>query len=417
MRIPVLLNDCITYLYTNQPDLTSSAFSVPLTHRMTTQKGYTATVQGRMVTCGQQFFTSMNHVDQSFVLAHEWMHYLLQHRFLLRKWVTDDAVTGRLSKSSPEITRPFNMSVAQKALDLIINDALLHMGFKEVPKPGSHEPRMGKMTDAEGDVYVRLYDNEPPKPDAPPPPPGSGMLQAAGPDEEQAPEDQPILKEFLEAVVKKLTAAGKSPGNFKLMLDRVIAPSINWLRYIQPRFNAVCGHGALTWVPPNRQLFALGLYQESSIGRQSGTVVVIVDTSGSVGRDERSAFLAGLCSLARQTMPRRLIVLEIDARVQRISEFKTVQELEKWAEEIRTKVGLRGGGGTDMRKGYQWIEEPYRLPDHDSYGVVNPDLTVYLTDGGTPWPESRGKSKRVVWVSTTTIEAPANAGETVRIVV
>lgn len=408
MKLPAPLYDAVSYLYATQADLTAAAMSAPLSHRMSLDKNMTAYIQNKMVTCGQHFFNTMGHIDQAFVLAHEWMHYILQHRYLLKRWIDDEQVTGRRHKGAPEVTYPFDMKTAQKALDLVVNDALLHMGFKEVPKPGSHEPRIGSMKDLECDVYIRLYEYEPPKQDEPENGQGPGWVLAAGVGEDPDPADQAIIREFVDAMTEKLTAMGKSPGSFRCMMDKVLAPKINWLRYIQPRYAAVCGTGRAVWVPPDRQMFALGLYQQSQQGRCSGTVVVIVDTSGSVGRNERSAFLAGLVSMTLTVMPKRLIVLEIDASVRRSSEFTKYKDVVKWADEVRERDGFRGGGGTNMRKGYEWIQEQATLV---------PDLTIYLTDGGTPFPDDLGRSKRVVWVSTTTVEAPAHAGETVRIVV
>lgn len=42
------------------------------------------------------------------------------------------------------------------------------------------------------------------------------------------------------------------------------------------------------------------------------------------------------------------------------------------------EITLAGGGGTDLRKGI----------DRAMAGAPRPDVTVVLTDGGTPWPAS-----------------------------
>lgn len=129
---------------------------------------------------------------------------------------------------------------------------------------------------------------------------------------------------------------------------------------------------------PHRRWAAQGFVVPSRAGERVGTVVVALDTSGSMGADALAAACAEIRALAREVEDLRLVVA--DARVQ---EVVALDGLEAWLARGRAK----GGGGTDHRPVFAWLARS---------GVV-PDVLVGITDLWSVFPE-RAPGFPVVWV-------------------
>jgi predicted metal-dependent peptidase len=63
-----------------------------------------------------------------------------------------------------------------------------------------------------------------------------------------------------------------------------------------------------------------------------------------------------------------------------------------------------GGGGTDMRVGVRYVEQE----------LSQVDCMVLLTDGYTPWPESRPEIPLIV-VTTSDYKPPQHVAESVKL--
>jgi predicted metal-dependent peptidase len=151
---------------------------------------------------------------------------------------------------------------------------------------------------------------------------------------------------------------GTAPAGWKRWAEGVAEPMEDWRALLGATFRAClaaagAGAGDYTYRRPGRRTSSLGgRVILPSLRRPLPQVAVVVDTSGSVSdRDLGSALseVAGISVCA--------------------------------AEEIT----LAGGGGTDLRKGI----------DRAMATVPRPDVTVVLTDGGTPWP-ARAPDCRIV---------------------
>ena len=80
--------------------------------------------------------------------------------------------------------------------------------------------------------------------------------------------------------------------------------------------------------------------------------------------------------------------MSVDAKVHTAEKLDSVSDLQYFAKEK-----LVGGGGTNMGKIFEWIDE----------NNVDPDACVVLTDGYTPWGQKQNYS--VLWVCTSNKEA------------
>jgi len=147
------------------------------------------------------------------------------------------------------------------------------------------------------------------------------------------------------------------------------------------------------WNPPNRRFVASGLYLPSVARTGLGTIVIGVDTSGSIGDKELEQFAGEISSICDEAQPECVHVVYCDAAVQGVQEFGPSEPIQ---------LQPKGGGGTDFRPVFNWVEE----------NGIDPACLIYLTDlfcHSYPNPPEYP----VLWVTDSRRNAPF--GETVQI--
>ncbi|MFF4486576.1 VWA-like domain-containing protein [Streptomyces sp. NPDC001544] len=114
-----------------------------------------------------------------------------------------------------------------------------------------------------------------------------------------------------------------------------------------------------------------------SLRRRPPRVSVIVDTSGSVSDAELGSALLEVAAIARAVGGRRdlVTVLSCDAAAQAVVPLCRAES-----------IPLVGGGGTNLRAGFARALR----------ARPRPDVVVVLTDGHTPWPDTRPSCRTVV---------------------
>lgn len=118
--------------------------------------------------------------------------------------------------------------------------------------------------------------------------------------------------------------------------------------------------------------------------RSAGDIVLVLDTSGSIGALTYSKFLAQAQSILDDLKPDRLILLSV-------SHVVCDAVILEPGDMVPDK--LKGGGGTAFRPAFDWVE---------SYGI-DPDVMVYLTDGLSHDRSSlRPVDYPLLWISTYT---------------
>src|SRR5260370_1652888 len=90
-------------------------------------------------------------------------------------------------------------------------------------------------------------------------------------------------------------------------------------------------------------------------------MVIGVDTSGSVGKEELEQFAGEITAISDEVQPDRIYVVYCDAAVNSVQEFGPSEPI---------SLEPKGGGGTDFRPVFDWVEE----------NAINPACLIYLTD-------------------------------------
>ena len=104
-------------------------------------------------------------------------------------------------------------------------------------------------------------------------------------------------------------------------------------------------------------------------------IVVAVDTSGSIRANEMDEFLSEVSALKGQ-MRARVTLLACDSDLSEGAPWV----FEPW-EEFRCPAEIQGGGGTDFRPVFKWLEEQGQRPE----------LLVYFTDAQGQFPQPRAE--------------------------
>ena len=163
-----------------------------------------------------------------------------------------------------------------------------------------------------------------------------------------------------EQAIRSAKACGREPGGVERPLSESRQSQQDW-RAILRDFIAAVAPSDYRWTPPNRRYIASGLYLPSVERRGLGDIVIVVDTSGSIGKRELEQFAGEISAISEEAQPEAIHVVYCDAAVQSIQEFRAVEPV---------KLEPKGGGGTDFRPAFDWVAE----------NNIAPACLIYLTD-------------------------------------
>ncbi|WP_431892782.1 vWA domain-containing protein [Nonomuraea sp. bgisy101] len=166
---------------------------------------------------------------------------------------------------------------------------------------------------------------------------------------------------------------GEAPYGWRRWAESVLRPSVDWRRALAFLVRRGLSRGQVDYSyrrPSRRGLPHVVL---PAMVRPSPRVVVLADTSGSLGEPALRRVLGEIEGVLRACGHRGVEVICCDAAA------RPVQRVTRAAE-----VELVGGGGTDLRKGFEAAD------------ALRPDVVVALTDGDTPWPERRRRAHVIV---------------------
>jgi len=123
--------------------------------------------------------------------------------------------------------------------------------------------------------------------------------------------------------------------------------------------------------------------------------VIAVDTSGSIGTEELEQFAGEITAISDEAQPEIIHVVYCDAAVQSSQQFEPSEPI---------TLEPKGGGGTDFRPVFEWVE---------LHGL-RPACLIYLTDlCCSSYPQE--PDYPVLWATDSCSVAPF--GDTIRITV
>jgi predicted metal-dependent peptidase len=171
---------------------------------------------------------------------------------------------------------------------------------------------------------------------------------------------------------------GTIPLGIERLIDIVLNEKISWKNLLYKYITRELPYD-YTYNYPSKKSRTTGIYMPSVL-RENINIAVAIDTSGSIGQEELSEFLAEIVNIAKSFNNINMKVIVCD------SEIKDVYEVRNGSIETILNLRIRGGGGTDHRPVYDYILE--NLP--------NTKFVINFTDGYTSFPEH--ESVRTIWV-------------------
>ena len=177
------------------------------------------------------------------------------------------------------------------------------------------------------------------------------------------------------------------------MIEGIRAPAVDW-REVLRRFIQTTARNDYRWFPPNRRYVAMGLYLPSLRSEELGPVVIVVDTSGSIDEALVAQFSAEISAILEDCRPEAVHVLYCDTAVAGVETLSP--------DDLPLELKPEGGGGTDFRPPFEWVEQQ----------DIAPACLIYLTDlCSSRFPDP--PDYPVLWAATTERMAPF--GETLRL--
>ncbi len=336
--------------------------------------------------------------ELEFCVAHEVMHVALIHniRYFSKKdtmrWKAwniagDLNINNILSDASfrqPANTLSFNQPQFKKYKGQITEE--IFEGLMAETKVVEMNMPCGGLCPQEG----QRGDNKNQDSDGNQNPNGSPFQQKDGNGEKDEAEEERQIKKAIEdwkkAMIEAATMArtqGKLPGSLANLVDILLEPpKVNWkellFRYVQqsvPR--------DFTWLRPSKKSASLGIHLPATT-KESITIVVVLDVSGSISDKQYVDFLNEMIYIARCFNHVRFHIISCDADVQHTMESVDTEEI---IEEMRKRKGY---GGTDFRPAFEWVDE----------NLEDARVLIYFTDGYGTFPmeeDIRGRY-RTIWV-------------------
>jgi predicted metal-dependent peptidase len=181
----------------------------------------------------------------------------------------------------------------------------------------------------------------------------------------------------LAGAAQQVMQAGKMGGSMARLVDHLLQPRLPW-RMMLARYMTAMARDDFTYMRPSRREGDAIL---PSLKSSQVEIVVAVDTSGSIRANEMDEFLSEVSALKGQ-MRARVTLLACDTNLSDGAPWI----FEPW-EEFSCPAEIQGGGGTDFRPVFKWLEEQGQRPE----------LLVYFTDAQGQFPQYE-PNYQVIWL-------------------
>lgn len=326
----------------------------------------TARTNGRDEEYGRAFVDSMSELEVSFVIMHECMHKMYQHLTTWRKLydidrdlanqACDYVINLELKELDPAeqfIAMPRDKAGKNVGL---IDTKFKGMNTKQVWDILRKEQEEGKQGGEGNSLDDHDWDG----------------ANALGKEEKEALAKE-IDQAIREGIANDKKMNGDKAGDLARRLGLLMEPKVNWREVLRDWVkNTARGRDTSTWRKPNRRFLHEDVIMPTMVSTKMGSIVVAVDTSGSIGDKEMADFLSEVKGIADEVAPERVELLYWDSRVAGHETYEGGA-----VEMITQSTKPRGGGGTS----------PSCVSTYLRNKAIVPECIVVLTDGvvGGDW--------------------------------
>ena len=335
-----------------------------------------------------KFVAKIGEAKTTGVLIHEVMHVALDH-------------FGR--------TGGRDKRLANIAQDIVINDILAANDF-ELPEglitDAKHSITFGKTTVDNVDkktweeVYEELLSGACKCPDPfdtmiDPQPGERGAGKEGDEEDENGASEQGARTHEAQKLLAEAMAYSKLQGNtpdgIESRLEELLASKVDWRELLSAYISKQIPYD-YSFARPSKRSAALGVYLPSVV-RESLELVVALDTSGSIGKEEMQRFASEVLGIATSFHGVKVSLIQADCKIQDDIEINGDYE------DVVKNIVVKGGGGTSHVPVFEHIAK-----EHPDARVV-----VCFTDGFTDYPDKTPEIDTIWAMTTKKLTAPFGA--------
>lgn len=182
----------------------------------------------------------------------------------------------------------------------------------------------------------------------------------------------------LAGAAQQAMQAGKLGGALARLVDHLLQPQLPW-RMLLARYMTAVARDDYSFTRPSSRRTGEAILPSLRSGQVD--VVAVVDTSGSISREEMASFVAEVNAIKGQVRA-RIVLHACDAELAEDGPWV----FEPW-EPVVLPERLAGGGGTSFVPAFEWVDRADRAPQ----------LLVYFTDAQGKFPK-REPAYPVLWL-------------------
>lgn len=340
---------------------------------------FTAQTNGLDVVYGRGFVDSLNDKQLSFLILHENMHKAYRHMVVWEKLYKQNPVLANMAcdfvinlqindyDNNQEVTE-LPTTPEGKVLgcyDEQYRGMDAHQVFLELVKKYGKDAGKPKLVvlgegeaDSEGESQAEGL------------PDGLDEHDWEGAESMSDKEKEETAREVESALRQGSILVGKMGGNVDRNISEMLVPKINWKDALREFVKSVTqGKDQTSWRRLHKRYIASDIIMPSSYDEKVGSIIIGIDTSGSIGTEELTQFLSEVKSICDEVCPEAIDVLYWDTHV---ASRETYQGSELSSLTESTKPA--GGGGT----------EPACVPKYIHKHSMRGECLLMLTDGYIP---------------------------------
>jgi predicted metal-dependent peptidase len=339
----------------------------------------TACTNGFDTKYGREFVKSLTDEELRALVLHENLHIALKQISRFKNEYKDD----------PQLV---NMSA-----DYIVNDIIVNLNDKthcRLPQGGLYDEKYHNWSLRE--VYNDLKqerENNPTGFSAK----SDGVLDEHDFDNAQemtTQEVEQLSKDIDRALRQGGILAGKLGSKVPRNIEDLLIGKVDWKDVLREFINnQTRGSDEYTWRRYNKRLMANDIYLPSLMNETVGELVIAIDTSGSIGNRELSAFASELVSICDVSCPEKIRVLWWDTEVHGEQLF-TAENYQQ----IDSLLKPQGGGGTNANCVAKYIAKQN----------IEAEAIIVFTDGYFDTPKWNISTPTLWLVTDTESHVPPN---------
>jgi predicted metal-dependent peptidase len=340
----------------------------------------TAMTNGRDEFYGRKFIKDLHHKELAFVVLHEGGHKAYRHLIIWQVLYNIDPVLANIA-----CDHVINLGlVAMDPTEKYIAFPTYKDGPNKGQKMGCYDLRFKGMNAKQIFDILRKEKKEKQEKGGQQGKPGqpgndNGQGEGEGFDDHDwqgareltKQEKHDLEREIDQAIrqgkIAEAKAIGQGAGNMSRELGDLLKPQIDWREVLREFVSATCkGRDTSSWQRPNRRFLHEGVYLPSMIGEKVESIVLGIDTSGSIGTADLNRFLSEVKAICDDVNPEKIDLLYWDSRV---ANHEVYDDMNR--DTLVQSTRPKGGGGTDPTCMIKYMEEKQ----------IKPQCIIMLTDG------------------------------------